>query len=269
MKKQFDSANQMMTFGEHLEVFRRMLFRIIGVTLVLALGIFCAKDVTFNLLLAPGSSKFVTYVFIEQIANDLGLNFHFEPYRIQLINTELSSQFTTHVSTSLYIALLFASPYVVIELYHFVSPALYENEKRHSTPVTIIILMLFFLGVLTSYYVLFPFALRFLGTYQVAAEVVNQINLSSYVSTFVTLTLLMGFIFEIPVLSFFLAKLGILTSDFMKQYRRHAVIVIAVISAIITPPDLFTCCLVLVPMYGLYELSIFVVGVTTKKKTKP
>lgn len=263
-KKQFDNANQMMTFGEHLEVFRKMLFRIIGVTLVLAIGIFCAKDTTFNLLLAPGSSEFATYKFIEQMASDMGWNFHFDPYRIQLINTELSSQFMTHVSTSVYLALLFASPYVVIELYHFIAPALYENEKRHSTAVAIAILVLFILGVLMSYYVLFPFALRFLGTYQVAAEVVNQINLSSYISTFVTLTLLMGLVFQIPVLSFFLAKLGILTADFMKQYRRHAVVAIAIIAAVITPPDLFTCCMVIIPMYGLYELSILIVAITNK-----
>ena len=263
-KKQNDSANQMMTFGGHLEVFRKMLFRIIGVVMLLTLIIFCAKDTTFRLLLAPGSSDFATYKFIERLAADMGWGFHFSPYHIQLINTELSSQFMTHVSTSAYLALLFASPYVVIELYHFIAPALYENEKRHSTSIAVAILLLFFFGVLMSYYVLFPFALRFLGTYQVAAEVVNQINLSSYISTFVTLTLLLGLVFQIPVLSFFLAKLGVLTSDFMKRYRRHAVIVIAVIAAVITPPDLFTCCMVIVPMYGLYELSILIVAVANK-----
>ena len=263
-KKQFDNNNKMMTFGEHLEVFRKMLFRIIGVVLVIAVGIFCVKDTTFSLLLAPANSEFSTYIIIEQIASDLGWNFHFAPYHIQLINTELSSQFMTHVSTSAYLALLFALPYVVIELYRFIAPALYENERRHSVLVTIAILGLFFLGVLMSYYVLFPFALRFLGTYQVSAEVVNQINLSSYISTFVTLTLLMGLVFQIPVLSFFLAKLGVLTASFMKRYRRHALIIITVIAAIITPPDLFTCCMVVVPMYGLYELSILIVAVVNK-----
>ena len=194
----------------------------------------------------------------------MGLDFHFEPYRIQLINTDLSSQFMTHVSTSLYLSLLFASPYVVVELYRFIAPALYENERRYSVSVALSAFVLFMLGVLMSYYVLFPFALRFLGTYQVAAEVVNQINLSSYISTFVTLTLLMGLVFQIPVLSFFLAKLGVLTADFMKHYRRHAVIVIAIIAAVITPPDVFTCCMVIVPMYGLYELSIFIVRIVNR-----
>ena len=115
------------------------------------------------------------------------------------------------------------------------------------------------LGVLMSYYVLFPFALRFLGTYQVAASVVNQINLSSYISTFITLTLMMGLVFQIPVLSFFLAKLGVLHADFMKQYRRHAFVGTAIIASVITPPDLFTCCVVTLPMYGLYELSVLIV----------
>ncbi len=259
-----DSTEGLMTFGEHLEVFRKMLFRIIAVVAVLGIVIFCAKDTTFRLLLAPGNSEFETYRAIEALASQVGIDFHFEPYRIQLINTDLSSQFMTHVSTSLYLALLFASPYMVVELYRFIAPALYENERRYSVAVALSVFVLFLLGVLMSYYVLFPFALRFLGTYQVAAEVVNQINLSSYISTFVTLTLLMGLVFQIPVLSFFLAKLGVLTADFMKHYRRHAVIVIAVVAAVITPPDVFTCCMVVVPMYGLYELSILIVRVVNR-----
>lgn len=251
--------NNLMTFGEHLEVFRRMLFRIIGLTLCLTVGIFCAKDTTFQLLLSPGNSHFVTYRLIEKVAHEMGWNFHFEPYAIQLINTELASQFMIHVSTSVYLALLFVSPYIVIELYRYIAPALYENERRYSVSVAIAIYLLFLLGVLMSYYVLFPFALRFLGTYQVAASVVNQINLDSYISTFVTLTLLMGLVFQLPVVSFFLAKMGILRADFMRQYRRHAFVLIGVISAVITPPDLFTCFMVMMPMYGLYELSIWIV----------
>ena len=268
-KKQLDEANQMMTFGEHLEVFRKMLFRIIGVSLLLAVVIFCAKDTTFRLLLAPGSSEFATYKAIERLAAAIGLDFHFAPYRIQLINTELSSQFMTHVSTSFYLALLLASPYIVMELYRFIAPALYENEKRYSTAVALAVFVLFILGVLMSYYVIFPFALRLLGTYQVAAVVINQINLSSYISTFVSLTLLMGLVFQLPVLAFFLAKLGVLSADIMRRYRRHALIVIAVVAAVITPPDLFTCCLVTVPMYGLYELSILIVAVNKHRSFLP
>ena len=250
--------DNLMTFGEHLEVFRKMLFRIIGITLCLAIVIFCAKDTTFQLLLAPGDNHFVTYQVIERLAACAGWNFRFEPYSIQLINTELASQFMTHVSTSVYLALLFVSPYIVIELYHYIAPALYENERRYSVSVAIAIYLLFMLGVLMSYFVLFPFALRFLGTYQVTASVVNQINLDSYISTFVTLTLLMGLVFQLPVVSFFLAKMGILEASFMKQYRRHAFVLIGIVAAVITPPDLFTCFMVMIPMYGLYELSIII-----------
>lgn len=192
----------LMTFGEHLEVFRKMLFRIIAFTTCLAVIIFCAKDTTFRLLLAPGDNHFVTYRLIEECLKWLEIDFRFAPYSIQLINTELTSQFMVHMSTSVYLALLLVSPYIIIELYRYIAPALYENERRYSVSVTIAIYLLFILGVLMSYFVLFPFALRFLGTYQVATSVVNQINLDSYISTFVTLTLMMGLVFQLPVLSF-------------------------------------------------------------------
>ena len=258
----------LMTFGEHLEVFRKMLFRIIGITLCLTIAIFCAKDMTFRLLLSPGDNHFVTYRVIERLASYIGWDFHFEPYTIQLINTELASQFMTHVSTSVYLALLFVSPYIVIELYRYIAPALYENERRYSVSVAVAIYLLFMLGVLMSYYVVFPFALRFLGTYQVAVSVVNQINLDSYISTFVTLTLLMGLVFQLPVLSFWGAKMGILKANFMKQYRRHAFVLIGIIAAVITPPDLFTCFMVMMPMYGLYELSILIVQEVNLKEDR-
>ena len=251
--------NGLLTFGGHLEVLRRMLIRIIAVALCLGVVIFCLKDTTFDLLLAPCDNHFITYRAIEQLCSALGIDMHFEAYEITLINTELSSQFMTHLSTSVYLALLFASPYIVIELYRFIAPALYDNERRYSVAVAIAVYLLFIAGVLMSYYVLFPFALRFLGTYQVAADVVNQINLSSYISTFTTLTFLMGLVFQIPVISFFLAKIGLLEASAMRTYRRHALVVIFLIAAIITPPDLFTLILVTLPMYGLYEVSILIV----------
>lgn len=255
-----------MTFGEHLEVFRKMLFRIIAVMVIFSIVVFCLRDTTFRLLLAPCSSDFTTYKLIELLAVSIGMDFHFTSFHIQLINTELSSQFVMHMSTSAYIALLFASPYIMMELYRYISPALYENEKRYSLVVAISIFVLFIIGVLMSYFVLFPFAIRFLGTYQVSSDVMNQINLSSYISTFVSLTFLIGLVFQIPIISFFLAKLGVLTADFMRKYRKHSIVAIAVISAVITPPDLFTCCLVMLPMYGLYEFSILIVAVTSKEK---
>ena len=153
-KMENNQHEHLMTFGEHLEVFRKMLFRVIGITVCLGVVIFCAKDTTFDLLLAPASNHFITYSVIEDAARAIGLDFHFDPYEIRLINTELSSQFMTHVSTSLYLSLLFVSPYIVVELYRYIAPALYENERRYSVSVAVAIFFLFVLGVLMSYYVL-------------------------------------------------------------------------------------------------------------------
>jgi len=245
-----------MTFGGHLEVLRQMLFRILGVTLLLAIVIFCFKEVTFKILFAPSNSNFFTYKAIERLCSLVGWKFHFTPYEVAFINTELSSQFLTHLTTSIYLALLCASPYIVVELFRFVTPALYDNEKRYSIVVSIAVYILFIFGVLMSYYVLFPFAFRFLGTYQVDERVLNQINLNSYISTFTSLTFLMGVVFQIPVIAFFLAKMGILDAQMMSHYRRHALILISIIAAIITPPDILTLFLVTLPMYLLYEISI-------------
>lgn len=254
----------MMAFGEHLEELRRMLFRILAVMLVLGTAIFCFKEQTFNILFAPNSSNFITYRAIEEICQLIGMNVAFEPFTIQLINTELSSQFMTHLTTSVYLALLVSSPYILTELLRFVTPALYDNEKKYSTRICVTVFMLFLVGVIMSYYVIFPFSIRFLGTYQVSADVVNMISLSSYISTFTTLTFMMGIVFQIPIICFFMAKMGILSSTFMKHYRRHALILIMIVAAVITPPDLFTLILVTVPMYALYEISITIVKKTNK-----
>jgi len=152
-------------------------------------------------------------------------------------------------------------------LYRFIAPALYENEKKHSVKIAIAVYGLFFLGVLLSYYVIFPVSFNFLGTYQVDEGVENQINISSYFSSFVSLTFLLGLVFQLPVLSFFVAKIGILNADVMKNYRRHAFMLIMILAAIITPSDLFSLFLVGLPVYGLYELSIRIVKRVEKVKT--
>jgi sec-independent protein translocase protein TatC len=189
----------------------------------------------------------------------MGIDFHFEEFHVNMIATDLSSQFMTHISTAVYLGLLGASPYILFELFRFVSPALYENERRYSVQVTVIIYVLFILGVLMSYFVLFPISFRFLGTYSVAEKVISNITIDSYVTTFVSLTLVMGLVFQLPVIAFFLGKMGMVTSDMLSQYRRHAFIILMVVAAIITPPDLMTLILVTIPLYLLYEVSIRVV----------
>ena len=257
----------LLTFGGHLEVFRRMLFRIIAVVMVLAIAVFCFKDKTFELLLAPSQWDFVTYRYIEAFLHKLGSNFTFNQFHINLIATELSSQFMTHISTALYLGLLGASPYILVELFRFITPALYENEKKYSVQVAATMYLLFIVGVLMSYFILFPISFRFLGTYSVSGMVESNITLKSYISTFTTLTLVMGLVFQLPVIAFFLGKLEVITSEMLANYRKYAFLVIMLVAAIITPPDLMTLILVTIPLYFLYEVSILVLKRMEKRKT--
>lgn len=250
---------ELLTFGGHLEVLRQMLFRILGVTAVIAVVVFCFKDTTWQLLLAPSEWTFVTYRWLEHVMHALGLDFRFAEYHVDLIATDLSSQFMTHITTAVYLGLLGASPYILYELFRFISPALYENERKYSVQVATTIYALFIVGVLMSYFVLFPISFRFLGTYSVSARVHSTITLDSYVSTFVSLTLVMGLVFQLPVIAFFLGKMGFVTSDMLSTYRKHAFLAIMIVAAVITPPDLMTLILVTIPLYLLYEVSIQVV----------
>lgn len=254
-----EEDGNLLTFGGHLEVLRQMLFRIVAVVVVFAAIFFCFKEQTWKLLLAPSEWDFVTYRTLEDIMQWAGIGFRFEEFHVELIATELSSQFMTHLSTAVYLGLLAASPYILYELFRFVSPALYENEQKYSVRVAGIIYGMFILGVLMSYFVLFPISFRFLGTYSVAEKVHSTITLDSYISTFVSLTLVMGLVFQLPIIAFFLGKLGIITSQMLSIYRKHAFVIIMIVAAVITPPDVMTLILVTIPLYLLYEVSIRVI----------
>lgn len=255
-----------MTFGGHLEVMRRMLFRILAVVLGLFIVIFCFKEQTFRLLLAPGNWDFVTYRAIERLLHRMGFGFIFNEFHVNLIATDLSSQFMTHITTALLLGLLGASPYILFELYRFITPALYAHEKKHSVRIAVTVYLLFVLGVLMSYYVLFPVSFRFLGTYSVSETVESNITLNSYIRTFTTLTFVMGLVFQLPVLALLLGKMGIIRSSLMLKYRKYAVLAILLLAAIITPPDLMTLCLVALPLYLLYEVSRLLLKRVEKRK---
>lgn len=184
-------------------------------------------------------------------------------FLVKLINTGLAEQFIIHMKTALCVGVLCASPYILYQLFRFVSPALYVNERKYAVRVVGGGYVMFLSGVLLSYFLIFPLTFRFLGTYQVSGEVENMIALQSYISTLMTMSLAMGLVFEIPILSWLFAKLGFLSADFMRKYRRHAIVVILVVAAIITPTsDVFTLSLVALPMWVLYEMSIWIVGKT-------
>lgn len=236
-----------------------MFIRIIIVVIGFAAVIFWFKEQTFSILLAPKNSDFMTYIFIERIMRIFDSSFEFAPFNTIIINTELSAQFMTHITASFFLGFLFASPYILFELFRFISPALYEHERKISIPITLSIYVLFMIGVVISYFILFPISFRFLSTYQVDPEVINTITLDSYISTFCTLTLVMGLVFQLPVFAYSLGKLHLIDSGILKHYRQYALIIILIISAIITPPDIFTLILVALPIYCLYEVSITII----------
>lgn len=224
-----------------------MLLRCIVVVALFAVLAFIFKDEVFWVIFAPKSPDFLPFIFGSSP-------------EVQLINTELTRQFVVHMMTSLYVGIIVAAPYIIFELYRFISPGLYENERRYTTPLVIASYFMFMMGIIFCYFILFPITFRFLANYQVDTSIQNLISLESYIDTLVFLSLAMGIIFEIPILSWLLGRLGILHRQHMQQYRRHAIVIILIIAAIITPTsDAITLAIVSLPMYLLYEVSILLV----------
>ena len=224
-----------------------MLLRCIVVVALFAVLAFVFKDEVFWVIFAPKSPDFLPFIFGSSP-------------EVQLINTELTRQFVVHMMTSLYVGIIVAAPYIIFELYRFISPGLYENERRYTTPLVIASYFMFMMGIIFCYFILFPITFRFLANYQVDTSIQNLISLESYIDTLVFLSLAMGIIFEIPILSWLLGRLGILHRQQMQQYRRHAIVIILIIAAIITPTsDAITLAIVSLPMYLLYEVSILLV----------
>lgn len=252
------------SFWEHLDVLRAAIVKIVAVAVVFGIVAFCFKEELFAVVLAPKNDGFITYRLFNRIAawagGDTG------SFAVQLINTGLAQQFIIHMKTALCAGVLCASPYILYQLFRFVSPALYANERKYVVRVVGGGYAMFVVGVLVSYFLIFPLTFRFLGTYQVSWEVANLITLDSYISTLVLMCLSMGIVFEIPILSWLFAKLGFLSADFMRRYRKHAIVIILVVAAIITPTsDVFTLSLVALPMWLLYEGSIFIVNKTNTR----
>ena len=248
-----------MSFWEHLDVFRGVLIKIAVVLVAMAIVFFALMPSIFdNVILAPCHGDFVLYrLFAKLTAGIPGLpQFSTEGFHVDLINIQLASQFFIHMSTSFWLALVFSFPVVIYLLWTFVSPALYEHEKRGIKRAFGFGNLMFFLGVAVGYFVVFPVTLRFLADYHVSAMVPNQISLDSYMDTFLMLIFIMGIIFELPLLAWLMGKIGVLRRGFFKKYRRHAIVVLLVLAAFITPTgDPFTLTIVFFPIYLLYELS--------------
>ena len=261
------SNRDVSSFWDHLDVLRKVLFRCLIAWAIGVVVAFCFKTVLFNLLFAPSRDDFISYQFMAWLCAKTGWQSLCPgSFQASFINTELAAQFMTHLKVALWAGLVVTSPYLIVQLYGFVAPALYDREKRHATPIILWGTLLFILGVLMNYLIIFPFAFRFLDNYQVYGEVHNQISLSSYISNLLMLCLLMGILFEIPIVNYLLAKAGLIKAEILKKYRRHAIVAIAIVAAVITPTgDAVTLTLVTLPIYLLYEASILIVKRTNSK----
>ena len=248
--------NEAATFWQHLDVLRWVILRSLGVAVVFAVVAFCLKDWLFAIILAPRTSAFITFQW-------MGV----EPFSVHLMNTGLTEQFMTHMRVAMYAGLLCAAPYIIFELFRFVSPGLYQNERRAGLWIVTSGYLMFMLGTLLNYFLICPLTVRFLGTYQVSPEVENMLTLQSYTDTLISMSLVLGVVFELPVICAILGRMGILTSSLMTRYRRHAIVAILIVAAIITPTtDVFTLLIVSLPIWLLYELSILVVNVMRKDR---
>ena len=247
-----------MTFWDHLDELRGVIIRMLVVTMLAAAVAFVMKDELFAVVLAPRTSDFITYRL-------MGV----EPFAIHLMNIGLTEQFMIHLKTAFYAGVLVASPYIIYVLFGFVSPALYDNERRYATLLCASGYLMFMLGTALNYLLIFPLTLKFLGTYQVNEDVANMLTLQSYMDTLLMMNLVMGIVFELPVVSWLLGRMGLIDAKMMQSMRRHAIVAILIVAAIITPTtDAFTLFVVALPIWLLYELSIVIVRMTKQTNTK-
>jgi len=257
-----------MTFLQHLEELRWHIIRSVLAIVVFGILAFIFKTFLFDkVLLAPAEPEFWTNRLLcelSQRAHTSSLCINQTPLVLQ--NTQVSGMFMAHIKISIIAGLVLAFPYVFFEFWRFIRPALYQNERSHSTGAIFYISFLFLLGVVFGYYLITPLSINFLYNYQLSAVVKNIPTLSSYVSLITSITLASGIMFELPVLVFFLAKVGLVTADFLRKYRKHAVIVILLVAGIITPPDVFSQIMVSVPLLILYEISIMLARREEKKR---
>jgi len=257
--KDLHSEEKEMTFWDHLDELRGVLVHSVIAVVVMTILAIVFKEFLFDhVILAPKNSDFITYRVLCRIGKLLSMqSLCFDTSSIHLINISLAGQFTSHMMVSLIAGGIVSSPYIVWEFWRFIKPGLSEQEIKHTRGAVFFISSLFITGVLFSYYVVVPVMVNFLGNYHVSSSVINQIALNSYVGSVTMMTLLMGLVFEFPIVVFFLTRIGILNPMILKKHRKHTIIVILIVAIIITPsPDIFSQLMVSFPLYILYEISL-------------
>lgn len=263
------NQNTEMSFFEHLEELRWHIIRAVIAIALITTVVFLAKDFIFDaFIFGPRSENFPTYrlacAFSKLIF--LGDALCIDPPSFEVVNYNLSGQFIVHLQVSAMLGLILAFPYVFWEMWRFIEPALHDNERRFSRRIVLASSLLFFIGVAFGYFILTPFSVNFLVAYSVSDQVANTIALTSYISVLTTLTLASGFMFELPMVVYFLAKVGLVTDSFMREYRRHALVLVLIIAALITPPDIVSQLIVSFPLYFLFEISILIAKRVTKQR---
>jgi sec-independent protein translocase protein TatC len=268
--KKGKNGEKEMSFLQHLEELRWHIIRSILAIVFFMIIAFIFKNILFNkIILGPKSPDFITNRLLCELGHYLktaALCINTKP--LNLISIKMSGQITTHITAAMVAGLILAFPVILWEFWQFFKPALKANEARYAKGAVMAASGLFFVGVLFGYFMLAPLSIHFLSSYEIDPAVVNQINVRSYIGTLTSICLATGLVFELPIITFFLTKIGILTPAFMRKYRRHAIVVIFIIAAIITPPDVFSQTLVAIPLLILYEVSIFISAKVMKQKDK-
>lgn len=258
-----------MSFLDHLEDLRWHLIRATIAVLICAIIAFVAKEFIFDILIfGPTKADFITYKWLCNMAQYIGLekSFCFTELPFEIQSRTMAGQFSAHMWTAITAGVIIAFPYILLELWRFISPGMHDNERKHSRGFLIVSSSLFFLGVLFGYYVICPLSINFLGTYQVSDQVHNDFDLSSYIGLVRASVLASGLIFELPIIIYFLTKIGVVTPEFLRTYRKFALVIVLVVSAIITPPDIASQIIVAIPVLILYEISIFISKFVVKKE---
>jgi sec-independent protein translocase protein TatC len=260
-----------MSFLQHLEELRWHIIRSFLAIVILSITAFLFKNFIFDtIILAPKNPSFFTNRILCNLGHRLlhsnVICLNSKPF--QLISINMSGQLTTHIAVSMVAGVILAAPYILWELWRFFSPALYSNERKYARGAVLWSSLLFFTGVLFGYFMIVPLSIHFLGSYVVSNQVINQIYIRSYIGTMTSIVLATGVIFELPLISFVLTKIGIITPQFLIKYRRHSIVVIFILAAIITPPDVFSQTLVAIPLLLLFEIGVIVSKTVYRQKQK-
>lgn len=260
-----------MSFLDHLEDLRWHLIRAVLAVVMMAIIAFLAKGFIFDVLIfGPTQSSFFTYDILCNISQFIGMkeSFCFTELPFEIQSRTMAGQFSAHIWTAMTAGFVVAFPYVIYEFWKFVSPGMYTNERKHSRGFIIISSLLFFIGVLFGYYVICPLSINFLGTYQVSSQVHNDFDLSSYIGLVRASVLASGLVFELPIVIYFLTKVGLVTPAFLRKYRKYSLVLVLILSAIITPPDIASQIIVAIPILILYEISIYISKFVIKKEER-